>query len=901
MWRCAVPSIEKQVAVALIAALVLSLIGEARPTNASRIQPHPSQYISSPFVSDVPADGGLSAEVSVGGGRFRGQLFSRPEYFFTIDPSGSFSIEFSVSIAQPDISLDFSAFACGPNLPGSTPIKTITGAAAVVEMTADNLQLSDRLTVFCSANGTVQYADPLQSPAPFLVWANITVEPDLRWAGSSGSASQACVTVDRYVRPMVRELADGEAIQFQASGASLVKDTSVTDDSGTMCASVIVDSSAFGSLPTKDISVVAAHAKLPNRTIVVKTSYAKIREIVNVQVSVKDALSGQWIAKGVEDGLGQGDLVRIVVDPVAFPRRVVLQFGEGTSATMQTFSEPVLLQVGGGSATVVRDFSLFGVIKETAQDAQDNPTTYAQWIVENLVIDAVTGGAGRAYKWGAVTVKVAEQVFEYGWNKFTQSIGPDEVRNSAVDIGLVRDKERVEVWMDNNGQLSVRNYGGAGGLVANGQPGGTTSLMFRETAETSLVNGVPTIGLPSPSNVADAIPPEIAITPNGLAELDTRTPLVTIVATDTLAGTDPSSLDVRINGIQRSDLFKVSGNLFGKVTFRGKIPAGANLRTGPNVIEITITDKVGNTARQETILTVAATVRQPAPIPPTVFAANGSAIVLWDTAPGGTVSGYRLYRSINGGAFSAIGNQAAARSFVDNGLPAGASVSYQLTVIDIDGTESEPSAAYQTKVTAAASGKPAAPIGLNSTPSRRAIDLAWQPVPGAVAYLVTMAISQSGPFEPVSTAGFTQGTSASISGLSDTLPRWFQVVAIGKNLEYSTPTSVSAAAASVAPGPPGGLSVLSRGDSVVLRWDPASDAGVAGYVIWRINRDGQTIRLNQTPIAGTSFVDYPGFATFSSYAVSSIDAAGVESARTATRAVTTTRFPGMSLFVPAAR
>ncbi|MFC5469900.1 transglycosylase domain-containing protein [Cohnella suwonensis] len=208
-----------------------------------------------------------------------------------------------------------------------------------------------------------------------------------------------------------------------------------------------------------------------------------------------------------------------------------------------------------------------------------------------------------------------------------------------------------------------------------------------------------------------------------------------------------------------------------------------------------------------------------APSSPThvvVESMNGVARITFTPSPQADVAGYRLYRSINGGAYEKVeasvfaGDEAKFANFVSGGN----SYSYYVTAVDVGGNESPPSE----KIAADGSqggedpdfpglpgdpddpgdpgdpglpgdpnaGAPSAPSGLTVQTTILGVSLSWnanQPGEGVTQYQVWYSTTEHGKFKLL---GTTESTA--FEYVSPMPAGWYRVTAVGPNGE-SSPSS----------------------------------------------------------------------------------------------------------------
>ena len=304
--------------------------------------------------------------------------------------------------------------------------------------------------------------------------------------------------------------------------------------------------------------------------------------------------------------------------------------------------------------------------------------------------------------------------------------------------------------------------------------------------------------------------------------------------------------------------------------------------------KVTAVDGSSNASAQSVIVT--ATPIPPAdtqaPSVPAGLAAtpgSGQVALAWSASTDNVgVAGYRVYRSVGGGAYAQVGAPAGT-SFTDVGLTNGTAYSYKVAAVDAATNASAQSAAVA--ATPADTTAPTVPAGLSTTAGDAQVDLAWTASTdnvGVLSYNVYRSTG-GGAYALIGSAatpffhdsGLTNGTAYS-----------YKVAA----LDASSNGSAQSAAASAtpvaagdtqAPSVPGGLAATAGSRQVALSWSASTDnVGVTGYRVYRSVGGGAYAQVG-TP-AGTTFTDV-GLTngTAYSYKVAAVDAAANASAQSA--------------------
>jgi fibronectin type 3 domain-containing protein len=218
------------------------------------------------------------------------------------------------------------------------------------------------------------------------------------------------------------------------------------------------------------------------------------------------------------------------------------------------------------------------------------------------------------------------------------------------------------------------------------------------------------------------------------------------------------------------------------------------------------------------------------PAPPTnvsVVATSSSAITVSWTASAGATS-YTVLRSNDGGSYSVVGTSVTT-SFVDPGLNANTTYSYQVTA----------SIGLSTSLssnTASATTPPPTPAGLVATvASSSVINLSWLASTGATSYNVLRSTSVTGPFQVI--AAQLPTTAFADSGLAAATTYYYQVSATNAVGTSLASAAVLATTSSLGPATPAALTdvgaTAASATSILLSWTASS--GATSYLVYRFN------------------------------------------------------------------
>ena len=279
------------------------------------------------------------------------------------------------------------------------------------------------------------------------------------------------------------------------------------------------------------------------------------------------------------------------------------------------------------------------------------------------------------------------------------------------------------------------------------------------------------------------------------------------------------------------------------------------------------------------------------PVPSGLTALPGPAQVAlsWTSDSGSgpnAASGYKLYRSVGGGAFTFLVQLggASSDSYTDSGLTDGTTYAYEITAYNGTGESAASSA-----VDATPPGIPATPSGLGASVSApSAIGLSWTadtptaqvPVTG---YRIYRSSDGGSTYPLLTTVSGAASNSYPDTGLTAGTTYRYEITAYNGNGESAQSAAVSATAWTT-PGTPGNLGAVAGNGQVVLGWTadtPTSAAPVTGYRIYRSSDGGSTYPLLAT-VSGSSSNGYTDNAvtngTTYSYEVTAYNGVGESSA-----------------------
>ena len=338
--------------------------------------------------------------------------------------------------------------------------------------------------------------------------------------------------------------------------------------------------------------------------------------------------------------------------------------------------------------------------------------------------------------------------------------------------------------------------------------------------------------------------------------------------------------------LERGTTTSVRGDqLIARVTFKPLATGSATINLDTTSVVVRASDNINIlTTRNAATYTISDTT---APTTPTGLTAGTKAVttipLTWAASTDNVaVTGYKVYR--NGGTTPVA--TPLSNSFTDSGLTPNTSYSYTVSAIDAAGNESAKTAAVATS-TLPDTTAPTVPTGVTvGTRTVTTIPLSWTAPTDNVA-VTGYRVYRNGNATPLNPPNTSTSTSFTDTGLAPNTSYSYTVSAIDAAGNESVKTTAIAAttlADTTAPTVPTGLKVNAQNTtSVTLGWNASTDAtGVTGY---RIYRNGATTPTGTSTT--TSYTDTSGLVLNQTYtyAVSAIDAAGNESAKTTTISV----------------
>lgn len=146
---------------------------------------------------------------------------------------------------------------------------------------------------------------------------------------------------------------------------------------------------------------------------------------------------------------------------------------------------------------------------------------------------------------------------------------------------------------------------------------------------------------------------------------------------------------------------------------------------------------------------------------------------------------------------------------------------------------------------------PAAPEGLAVAVQDAALALSWNPVPGALSYVVKRALSAAGPFSVA--ASSVAGAAWLDTALSHHQTYFYTVAAQNFTGSGTETEMVSARAVTRAPNAPAGLATAAHTNEIVLTWLPTASA--QSHAVARGSSAAGPFAVIAPGVVGTNFVD----------------------------------------------
>jgi fibronectin type 3 domain-containing protein len=270
-------------------------------------------------------------------------------------------------------------------------------------------------------------------------------------------------------------------------------------------------------------------------------------------------------------------------------------------------------------------------------------------------------------------------------------------------------------------------------------------------------------------------------------------------------------------------------------------------------------------------------------------AGDGTVQLAWTANTDGDLAGYRVYRRIAGGKWSAVGADIhGAPAFVDDSVSNATTYEYRVTAFDTSNNESSPSASAT--ATPRDMTPPAVPAGFDATAGDGKVDLRWSANSESdfASYRIYRRVSGgTWPTTPLATP--TAATSLTDDTVVNGTPYEYRITSVDSNGNESAPSATVTATPvdRTPPAAPTGVQAAAGDGSVALQWSDNTEADLAGYRVYRhvVGADWPTTPL-ASPTTASWNDDTAVNGTTYEYRVTALDTNGNESA--ASPAVTAT-------------
>ena len=362
------------------------------------------------------------------------------------------------------------------------------------------------------------------------------------------------------------------------------------------------------------------------------------------------------------------------------------------------------------------------------------------------------------------------------------------------------------------------------------------------------------------------------LTPADGETVTTITPTISLAYPWVTGQTDNASPIIRLDGVRLNLGAPETGSGF---EYNYTVPDHRALEQGPHLLEAALVSSSGWVmAQKEQTFTVDA----PLPAPRSLLALAGqhSVGLRWLPSPG-DVAGYRVSRSVDGGAYVALnGPPMTGTSYLDAALPAGSVFRYRVAAVDPQGRAGPESAAAAVSLATRAPA-PDAVFRFTAQPAGDVVELAF--VPGdseAYAWSLERATAAEGPYAPVAvvTAYHTEDRTAPPGATY-----WYRLTPLAPDgLTGPYLQAGPVVLPDSAPAAPTGLSRTGSKEVIALRWDPAPEGDVAGYRVYRRSLDGAVALRTPSLQIAPAFNDTLALDETFAWYVTAVDGAGHESA-----------------------
>ena len=610
-------------------------------------------------------------------------------------------------------------------------------------------------------------------------------------------------------------------------------------------------------------------------------------------VTAQGPLGGEYVTVAVHDILAPGTSIRIgnsVTPPGGLPvyPSLGLAFADGTDARFDASadsSEGKSIKLGeSGVDGTVSSFMVDA--RNYASSVADGHREYLQVAIQDQMVarglDVATGGASR---WGWWAYQGLNRLTRYVVRKAGNWLfSSSELAQAALPAGGA-DSAGL------NGSLALLGDGGVA-LSNRGGPvqlsdGNRTATLPGGTGITVEPGDSGAISLPASLPYAAGAPAPILLAPPGGSTLSSELPSIGVsYPAGYESAVDPTSLILRVNGELVEPAPVGSGPA---ATWH--VPPERSLMEGLNRVKAAVA--TGSGVWSEAVAEYTATGAPSQPRYLELYPGRTTVTLRWGAVRERDLAGYRVYRApATGNSFSQISTGLVPTpAFVDSAPPAGGGL-YRVTAVDKLGHESLPSAALRGFLNPqATTPAPPAVTGGQATAGDHQAGLTWDAAGQALVWRLQRAEAAGGPFADVPGAGALLAANHYVDpNVYNGHTYWYRLSALGYDGQASSPVTLGPVSPSdVAPAAPQGLTARRSGETVLLDWNPAPEADVTGYYVYRALAGGAFSRLTTSPVRATTLTDLISRDQIVGWQVSAVDAAGHEGAHSATVVVSAQR------------
>ncbi|MGO8670870.1 MAG: fibronectin type III domain-containing protein, partial [Capsulimonadaceae bacterium] len=215
----------------------------------------------------------------------------------------------------------------------------------------------------------------------------------------------------------------------------------------------------------------------------------------------------------------------------------------------------------------------------------------------------------------------------------------------------------------------------------------------------------------------------------------------------------------------------------------------------------------------------------------TATAGNAQVALTWTAATGAVT--YSLYRgtATGGEGSTPYLSGLTGTAYTDTGLADGTSYFYKLASVDAGGTSAQSNEASATPIAVV----PSTPVGFSAAGGNTQVALVWSATAGATSYCVYRGTTSGGEGSTAHATGVT-GTDYTDTGLTNGVPYFYTVAAVGTAGTSAKSVEVSATPAAEPPSTPTGLTATAGNAQVSPSWTPG--LGATSYNLYRSTTSG---------------------------------------------------------------